>query len=164
MTSRRPGVIVVFLAVTDSVVSAFAVVVVSAVVFAVVVASAVLVTANAVAAANTATAPPTTILVRTLRMVCLPLSPRALVHEDYMPTAIDPWHLLPVQVTGLRSARDPVVGYPKQVGIYALPCAWRLPRNRARGLGVMLPVRVHGTGAVDSGAAHRLAFRLAQCS
>ena len=74
------------------------------------VASAVLVTANAVAAANTATAPPTRILVRSLRMVCLPLSPRALVHGDYMPTAIDPRFLLPVQVTDLRSARDPWSG------------------------------------------------------
>jgi len=48
---------------------------VSAAVFVVAVASAALVTANAVAAANTATAPPTRILVRSLRMVCLPLSP-----------------------------------------------------------------------------------------
>jgi len=39
-----------------------------------------------------------------------PAQPRALVHGDYMPTAIDPRFLLPAQVTGLRSARDPWSG------------------------------------------------------
>jgi hypothetical protein len=38
------------------------------------------------------------------------------------------------------------------------------PWNRARGLGVMLPVRVRGTGTVDSAAAHRLAFHMTLCS
>ncbi len=112
MVSLWPASIVVCAAVTDSVVPVFAVVVVSAAVFAVVVASAVLVTANAVAAANTATAPPTRILRAELTHGLPPARPRALVHGDHMPTAIDPRVLLPVQVTGLRSAREPAVRYP----------------------------------------------------
>src|ERR1700753_486799 len=73
MVSAWPAWIVDDAAVADRVVPVFAAPVVSAAVFVLVVASAVLVMANAVALADIATAPPTRILVRSLRMICLPL-------------------------------------------------------------------------------------------
>src|ERR1700733_14968711 len=99
--------------------------------------------------------------VRGLRMMCLP-DPRARAHEVYTPTAPGPWLALLGQVTGPRSAPAAAVGY---AGCRHIRRAGRtasrgssLPGNRSRGLGVILPVRVRGTGTVDSAAAHRLAF------
>lgn len=75
--------------------------------------------------------------------------------------------VLPFQVTGLQAAK------PLWSGILGEQCvrvAVRSssfhrcsPWNRTSGLGVMLPVRVRGRGAVSFAAAHGLAFRLVLC-
>jgi hypothetical protein len=84
-------------------------VVVSATVFAVVPSSVMLTAANAAVPAKVAAAAPTKIRVRSLRMVCLPLDP-CLGARVYVPTAIDPQDLLPMQVTGLQAAKPPWSG------------------------------------------------------